>query len=107
MRLDNYFLDTSMEMIFRNMENSKTNESHEFALNVSLKNLRNLRNLNKQVARQNVSVYYNRKNNRQRYKNNKLKRLPPTWNGEFELPDGSYSVPGIQDYIEYIIKKKH
>ena len=92
-----------MEMIFRNTENSKTNEPHEFALNVSLR--LDLRNLNKQVALQNISVYYNRKNNRQRYKSNKLKRLPPTWNGEFELPDGSYSVLGIQDYIEYIIKK--
>ena len=26
-------------------------------------------------------------------------------NDEFELPDGSYSVPDIQNYIEYIIKK--
>ena len=25
---------------------------------------------------------------------------------EFELPDGSYSVSHIQDYIEYIIKKQ-
>ena len=29
----------------------------------------------------------------------------PTWNGEFELPDGSYSVSDIQDYFEYILKK--
>ena len=28
-----------------------------------------------------------------------------TWNDEFELPDSSYSVSGIQDYIEYIMKK--
>ena len=28
-----------------------------------------------------------------------------TWNQEFELPDGSYSVSGIQDYFKYIIKK--
>ena len=27
------------------------------------------------------------------------------WNDEFGLPDGSYSVSDIQDYIEYIIKK--
>ena len=27
------------------------------------------------------------------------------WNDEFELPDGSYFVSDIQDYIEYIIKK--
>ena len=29
----------------------------------------------------------------------------PTWNDKFELHDGSYSVPDIQDYFEYIIKK--
>ena len=29
----------------------------------------------------------------------------PTWNEEFELPDGSYSVSDIQDYFEYILKK--
>ena len=26
-------------------------------------------------------------------------------NEKFELTDGSYSVPDIQDYFEYIIKK--
>ena len=30
----------------------------------------------------------------------------PTWNGEFELPDGPYSVSDIQDYFEYILKKR-
>ena len=29
----------------------------------------------------------------------------PTWSDEFELPDGSYSVSDIQDYLEYILKK--
>ena len=29
----------------------------------------------------------------------------PTWNDEFELQDGSYSMSDIQDYIEHI--KKH
>ena len=38
-------------------------------------------------------------------KNNKLKIIAPTWNDEFELPDSSYSVLDIQDYIGYIIKK--
>ena len=41
----------------------------------------------------------------EKYKNNKLKLIAPTWNDEFELPDGSYSVSVIQDYIKYIIKK--
>ena len=31
--------------------------------------------------------------------------MAPTWNDEFELTDGSYSVPDIQDYIAFIIKK--
>ena len=37
-------------------------------------------------------------------KNSKFKISPPTWNEEFELPDGSYSVSDIQDYFEYILK---
>ena len=39
------------------------------------------------------------------YKNNKLRIIGSTWNDEFDLPDGSYSISNIQDYIEYIIKK--
>ena len=38
------------------------------------------------------------------FKNNKLKMEAPTWNEEFELPDGSYSVSDIQKYFEYILK---
>ena len=34
-----------------------------------------------------------------------MKISAPTWNDEFELPDGSYSVSDIQDYFEYILKK--
>ena len=39
------------------------------------------------------------------YNNNKFKVHAPTWNDEFNIPDGSYSVSDIQDYFEYIIKK--
>ena len=35
-------------------------------------------------------------------KNNKCKISKSTWNEKFELPDGSYSVPDIQDYFKYI-----
>ena len=38
------------------------------------------------------------------YKNNKFKISAPTWNKEFELPDGSHSVLDIQVYFEYIFK---
>ena len=45
---------------------------------------------------------------RKQYKNNKPKVMAPTQNDQFELADGSYSVSGTQDYIEYIIKNmKH
>ena len=42
---------------------------------------------------------------KKQYKNNKFKISAPTWNEEFELADGSYSVSDIQDYFEYIIRK--
>ena len=49
-------------------------------------------------------MYYTWKNIKQSYKNNEFKIVAPTWNEEFELPDGSYSIPDIQDYFEYILK---
>ena len=36
---------------------------------------------------------------------NKFKISALTWNKEFELPDGSYSISDIQEYFEYILKK--
>ena len=45
-------------------------------------------------------------NIRKQYKNNRLKIIAPTWNDEFELPNGFYYVSDIQDYIQYIIKKQ-
>ena len=39
------------------------------------------------------------------YKNNKVKISAPTWNEEFELPDGSYCISDIQDYFRCIFKK--
>ena len=43
---------------------------------------------------------------RKQSKNNKLKIIAPTWNDEFELPDGSYFVSDLQDDIEYIKTKR-
>ena len=45
------------------------------------------------------------KNVKSIYKNNKIKISAPTWNETFDLPDGSYNIPAIQSYLEYIIKK--
>ena len=53
----------------------------------------------------NVSIYYTWKNIKSLYNNNKFKTSAPTWDDKFELPDGSYSVPDVQDYFEHILKK--
>ena len=76
-----------MERIFMNTENSKTNK----------------RSSNEHVAHQNLSIYHTWKNIRNQYKNNKLKIIAPTWNDEFELPYGCYSVSDIQDYIVFTL----
>ena len=89
-----------METIFINTKNSKTNGPHIFVLNLSQR--LDLRSSNKHVALQNLSIYYTWKNIRKQCKNNKLKIMAPTWNDEFELTDGFYSVSDIQDYIEYV-----
>ena len=56
-------------------------------------------------ALSNLSIYYTWKNVKSSYNNNKFKISAPTCSEEFELPDGSYSIPDIQDYFEYILKK--
>ena len=92
-----------METVFMNTENNKTNEPKKFALNLSQR--LDLRSSNKQVSRQNLPNHYTWKNIRKQYKNNKLKLITPTWNDEFELPDSSYSVSDIPDFIEFSTKK--
>ena len=86
-----------METIFINTESSKTNEPHRFVLNLS--QIVDLRTSNKHVALQNLSIYYIWENIRKQYNSNKIKIIAPTWNDEFELPNGSYYVLDIQDYI--------
>ena len=51
-----------------------------------------------------LSIYYTLENTKKSYKKNKFKISAPTWNEEFELLYGSYSVSDIQDYFGYIIK---
>ena len=103
MRLTNYCTNINMETIFMNTENSKTNEPQKLVL--SLTQRLDLKNSDKYVGLQNLSINYTWKTISQQYKKNKLKIITPTWNNEFELPDGSYSLPDIQNYIEHIMKK--
>ena len=92
-----------MDTIFMNSENSKTSEPHVLILKLTYKF--DLRRGEKIIALSNLSIYYTWKNIKSSCNNNKFKISAPTWNDEFELPDGSYSVSDIQDYFEYILKK--
>ena len=86
-----------------NTENSKTNEPNRFKYHFT--NKLNLKNPNKNMALANLSIYYTWKNIKSEYNNNKFKTDAPTWDDEFDLSNGSYSISDIQDYFEYIIEK--
>ena len=93
-----------MDTIIMNSENSKNSEPH--VLISKLTNKLDLRISEKTITLSNLSIYYTWKNIKSSYNNNKFKISPPTWNDRFELPDGLYSVSDIQDYFEYILKKR-
>ena len=86
-----------------NSENSKTSQPH--ILKLKLTDKLDLRLDKKVIALSNLSIYYTWNNIKRSYNNNKFKISTPTWNEEFTLPYGSYSVSDIQDYFEYILKK--
>ena len=86
-----------------NSENRENSES--YVLILKLTNKLDLRIGGKVIGLSNLSIYYTWKNIKNLYNNNKFKVSAQTWNDEFELPDGSYSVSDIQDYFEYILKK--
>ena len=92
-----------MNTTFMNSDNSKSSKPH--ILKLKLTNKLDLRLGEKVIALSNLSIYYTWKNIKSSYSNNKFKISGSTWNDEFELPDGSYSVSNIQDYFEYILKK--
>ena len=92
-----------MDTIFMNSENSKTSKPH--ILKLKLTDKLDLRLDKKVIALSNLSIYYTWNNIKSSYNNNKFKISAPTWNEEFTLPDGSYSISDIQDYFVYIFKK--
>ena len=92
-----------MDAIFMNSKNSKTSEHNVLVLKLTDK--LDLKRGQKTVALSNLNIYYTWKNVKRSYNNNKFKISAPIWSEEFKLPDGSYSVPDIKDYFEYILKK--
>ena len=91
-----------MDTIFMNSENSRTSEYHVLVLKLADK--LDLRRGQKSVALSNLSIYYTWKNIKSSYNNNTFKISAPTWSDEFELPDGSYSISDIQDYLNIFLR---
>ena len=71
-----------------NSKNSKTSYLHELLLNLNVKI--DSRRSKKSVVLSNLSIYYNRKDIKSLYKNNKFEISVPAWNVKFELPNGTF-----------------
>ena len=93
-----------MDTIFVNCINSRKCDPQRLLLNLTDKI--NLKRSDKYVALSNLSIYYKWKNIKKSWKNTKFKISAPTGNEEFELPDGSCSESDVQDYFEYILKRR-
>ena len=89
-----------MDTIYMNSKNNKTYKPHLLTLELSSK--LDLRIGEKIIHLSNVSIYYTWRNIKTSYNHNKLKISAHTWNDEFELPDGSYSVSDIRDFFKYV-----
>ena len=92
-----------IKMNIMNSENSKTSELHILKLKLTDKS--DLRLDEKVIALSNLSIYYTWNDIKSSCNNNKFKISSLTWNEEFTLPDGSYSISDIEDYFQYILKK--
>ena len=91
-----------MDTLFMNSENKEYPEPHVLILKLTDK--LDLRRGEKSIALSNLSIYCTWKNIKSSYNNNKFKISAPTWNDNFELPGGSYSVSDIEGYFECVLK---
>ena len=73
-----------MDIIFMNLDNSKSSKPH--ILKLKLTNKLDLRLCKKVIALSNLSIYYTWKNIKSSYNNNKFKISTSAWNDKFELP---------------------
>ena len=87
-----------MNIIFMHSKNSKTPGPHRLLLSLTCKI--DLKTKEKHCALSNLSIYYTWKNIKKSYKNNES---APTWNEEFELSDGSYSLSDIKRLLRWEI----
>ena len=91
-----------MDTIFMNSENSRISEYH-----ILIRKLTGKLDLRRgqKVLIKNIRTYYTWKNIESSYNNNKFKISAPTWTDEFELPDGSYLISNIQEFLSIFLKK--
>ena len=92
-----------MNTIFLNSENTRTSEY--YVLVYKLPDKFDLRRDQNSIALSSLSIYYTWKNIKSSCNSNKFKISAPTWEDEFQLPDGSYLISDVQDYFEYILKR--
>ena len=95
-------LSSRINTVFMNSKNSKSSDRHRPLFNLNDK-INNLKKSNKYIALSNLYIYYTWNNIKKSCENNRFKISAPTWNEDFELPDGSYSVSDIQEYFEHIL----
>ena len=81
------------------MNSKSSNRSDPHRLLRNFKDDINLKRKDKYVALSNHSIYYTWQNIKKSYKNNEFYVSALTWNEEFELRDGSYSISDIQDIL--------
>ena len=95
-------LSSRINTVFMNSKNSKSSDRIRPLFNLNDK-INNLKKSNKYIALSNLNIYYTWNNIKKSCENNRFKISAPTWNEDFELPDGSYSVSDIQEYFEHIL----
>ena len=83
-----------MDTIFMSSENSIISDPYRILRNLPEKI--DSKTSNKYVALSNLDIQYTWKNMKRPYKS-KLKISAATWNYNFKIPEGSYSVSDIQD----------
>ena len=96
-------LQNRMDTLFMNSQNNKTSDRHRSLFNLSDK-------INLKISDKYVCFFKSQhllyiEKYKKSYENNKFKISTPTWNEEFEFPDGSYFASDIQNYFKHILKK--
>ena len=85
-----------------NSKNSTTSDPHRLLLNLTDKI--DLKRKDKYIALSNLSIYYTWKNIKSRVKTISLKYQLQHGMKNLNLPDGSYSISDIRDFLKYIQK---